>query len=49
MTGGFIAQAPNGWWQVFERSGAGKIPTLMVKTRLLMYCAMRSTRRLFWR
>ncbi|EGW9510081.1 phage tail protein [Salmonella enterica subsp. enterica serovar Typhimurium] len=28
---GFIAQAPNRWWQVFERSGAGRYPLNVVK------------------
>ncbi|ECF4629731.1 phage tail protein [Salmonella enterica subsp. enterica serovar Enteritidis] len=28
---GVIAQAPNGWWQVFERSGAGRYPLNVVK------------------
>uniref|UniRef100_UPI00398C64AC phage tail protein n=1 Tax=Salmonella enterica TaxID=28901 RepID=UPI00398C64AC len=28
---GFIAQAPNGWWQVIERSGVGRYPLNVMK------------------
>ncbi|QUJ02067.1 phage tail protein [Salmonella enterica subsp. enterica] len=34
-----FAQVPNGWWQVFERSGSRKIPTYVVATAA-MHCAM---------